>query len=169
MRSLILLSFLALSLALSPTRAAEPFTRHGVVLLQPSPVVEARVPSVDAMADYIKEVEAAVRHAVQASPARQSVAGFLVVAVRPGRRSKAWLDFDTLVDLGLQRDIVARVQAVKPFEAKDGPVVFAVKLALWDAKPSKRQVPLPAEWRSARGDGAPQEVEALVERLWPAE
>lgn len=169
MRSLTLLLLVALSLALSPTHAAEPFTRHGVVLLQPSRVVEARVPSVDAMADYIKEVEAAVRQAVHASPSRQSVAGFLVVAVRPGRRSKTWLDFDTLVDLDLQRDIAGRVQAVKPFEAKDGPVVFAVKLALWDAKPSKRQVPLPAEWRSARVEGAPQEVEALVERLWPAE
>lgn len=166
MRSLTLLTFLALSLAISSPRAAEPLTRLGVVLLQPSALVEARVPGVDAMADYIQQVEAAAREAVQASAARQSVSGFVVVAVRPGRRSRAWLDFDTLVDLGLQRDIVARVQAVPPFEAKTGPVVFAVKLALWGAKPSKRQVPLPAEWRSARGEGVPQEVEALVEQLW---
>jgi hypothetical protein len=171
MRFSLSLLFLLLSLLfVSQAQAAEPVTRLGVVLLQPSGVVESRVPGVDAMADYIQAVEAAARQAVQDSAARQSVSGFLVVAVRPGQRSKVWLDFDTLVDLGLQRDIAARMQAVKPFDAKDGPVVFAVKVALWGAKPSKRQVPLPAEWRSGRAEGAaPEEVEALVERLWPRE
>lgn len=148
-------------------QAAEPLSSHGVVLLQPSTVVQSRVPTVDAMADYIKAVEAAAHEAVGASPARQAVGGFLVVAVRPGLKSKAWLDFDRLVDLELQRQIVARVQAVPPFAAKDGPVVFALKLATWGSPPSKRQVPLPAEWRSAARDGAPQAVEALVQHLWP--
>jgi hypothetical protein len=165
MRALL---FFFLSLVLcATTRAAEPLASHGVVLLQPSVVVQERVPSVDAMADYIKAIEAATREAVAGSPARQSVGGFIVVAVRPGLKAKAWLDFDTLVDLDLQRQIATRVQAVPPFAAKDGPVVFAIKVALWDGKPSKRQVPLPPEWRSATRDGAPQAVEALVQHLWP--
>lgn len=149
--------------------AAEPLARHGVVLLQPNAVVQERVPSVDAMADYIQAVEAAAREAVVASTARQSVGGFVVVAVRPGLQARAWLDFDTLVDLDLQRRILAQVQAVKPFAAKDGPVVFALKVGTWDAPPSRRQLPLPAEWRQAIREGAPQAVEALVRHLWPAQ
>jgi hypothetical protein len=165
MRALL---FLVLSLALAATAlAADPLTKHGVVLLQPGTVVQARVPSVDAVADHIKAIEAAAGEAVAGHAARQAFSGFIVVAVRPGLQARAWLDFDTLVDLDLQRQILAQVQAVKPFAAKDGLVVFAIKLSTWGASPSKRQVPLPPEWRKATRDGAPQAVEALVLHLWP--
>src|SRR5262245_39831198 len=68
-------------------QAAEPITKFGVVLLQPSAVLEDRVSSVDAMAEYIKSVEAASRDAVLASALRQSAGGFIVIAVRPGQKS----------------------------------------------------------------------------------
>jgi hypothetical protein len=165
MRALFVLGILLVCHAAG--HAAEALLKHGVVLLQPSAVTQERVPSVDAMADYIKAIEAAAQEAVAGHAARQSVSGFIVVAVRPGLKAKAWLDFDTLVDLDLQRQIAVRVQAVQPFAAKGGLVVFAVKVGTWGAKPSKRQVPLPAEWRHASRDGAPQAVEALVQHLWP--
>lgn len=147
--------------------AVEPLRQHGVVLLQPNAVTQERVPSVDAMADYIKAIEAAAQEAVVGHAARQAVSGFIVVAVRPGLKVKVWLDFDTLVDLDLQQQVATRVQAVQPFAARGGPVVFAVKVGTWGARPSKRQVPLPAEWRQATRDGSPQTVEALVQQLWP--
>lgn len=161
----VVLSF-ALLLAAFNVRAVEPFTNFNVVLLQPSSVLEERVASVDGMADYIKAIEAASREAVAASSARQSVGGYLVVAVRPGLQSKVWLDFDALLDLEIKKQLTAAVQAVKPFEARKGPVVFALKVAIWGGKETKRPAPLPAEWKRAQQSGAPLEVGELVEAVW---
>jgi len=161
-----LISLLLLALCNPFAHAAEPFTNFNVVLLQPSDVLEQRVPSIDAMADYIKLVQSAVRDAVIASGSKQSVGGFIVVAVRPDLQSKVWLDFDTLLDLEARRQIVSKVQAVKPFEARQGPVVFALKVGLWGGKESKRIAPAPAEWKSAVQGGTRLEVGELVEKIW---
>lgn len=160
---------LALSLLASTAQGAPtavPITRFNIVLLQPSDVLEQRVASVDAMAEYIKQIEAAARDAVVASGAQQAVGGFIVVAVRPGQQARVWLDFDALLDLEMRRQIVERVGAVKPFDAKDGPVVFALKVATWTGKESKRSLPAPHEWKRANEGGAPREVGELVESLW---
>jgi len=158
--------------------ASEPVTNFNVVLLQPSAVLEARVASVDALAEYIKAVQGALREAVAGSEAqertRQSVGGFIVLAVRPGLQSRVWIDFDQLLDLEVRKQIALKVGAVKPFEAREGPVVFALKVALWDGKESKRIAPLPAEWKrsaaaasgAAAPGAAPPEVGALVESIW---
>jgi hypothetical protein len=147
-------------------QAAEPIGQVNIVLLQPSRVLEERVPDIDAMAAYVKAVEAAAREAVLASGVRQAVGGFIVVAVRPGPSSKVWLDFDALLDLTLKQAIISRVTAVPPFEVIKGPVVFALKLATWGGKPSKRLAPAPLEWRQAPRSGPPLEVGELVESLW---
>jgi len=161
----LVLSF-AFLLAAFNARAVEPFTNFNVVLLQPSSVLEERVASVDGMADYIKAIEAASRDAVAASPVKQSVGGYLVVAVRPGLQSKVWLDFDALLDLEIKKQLTAAVQAIKPFEARKGPVVFALKVAIWGGKETRRPAPLPAEWKKAQQSGSPLEVGELVEAVW---
>lgn len=159
--------FLAATLILAAGmgHAAEPFTRFNVVLLQSSKVLEERV-GVDAMADYIKAIEAAAREAIAASPSRQAAGGFLVVAVRPGRQSRVWLDFDTLLDLDMRQRLVGKVRAVEPFEARNGPVVFALKVATWGGKESRRNAPMPLEWKQASAASAPREVGELVESIW---
>ena len=155
-----------LLVAAASAQAAEAISHFNIVLLQPSRVLEERVPNIDAMADYVKAVEAAAREAVIASGVQQSVGGFIVVAVRPGLKSKVWLDFDTMLDLELKNQIATRVKAVEPFEAIKGPVVFALKVATWSGKESKRLAPAPAEWRAVARPGAPLEVGELVERIW---
>jgi hypothetical protein len=158
----LLLAFVSNAFAQAP----EPFTNFNVVLLQPSDVLEERVASIDAMAEYIKAVQSALREAVVASGSKQSVGGFIVVAVRPGLQSKVWLDFDTLLDMELRRQLASKAEAVKPFEARKGPVVFALKVALWGGKESKRIAPSPPEWKKAASGGVRLEVGELVEKIW---
>ncbi|HSW23514.1 MAG TPA: hypothetical protein VLJ62_12155 [Burkholderiaceae bacterium] len=137
------------------------------MLLQPSAVLEERVPSVDAMADYIKAIEAASREAVLASALRQSTGGFIVVAVRPGQKSKVWIDFDTLLDSELSRQIITRATTVQPFEARQGPVVFALKVGLWGGRESRRVAPSPPEWKAAtKQAGRALDVDSLIRRVW---
>jgi len=153
--------------ATASAQNAEPVTKFGVVLLQPSAVLEERVPSVDAMADYIQAIEAAAREAVLASPLRQVAGGFIVVAVRPGTKSKVWLDFDTLLDADVSRQIVTRTTAVPPFEARQGPVVFALKVGLWGGRESKRVAPSPSEWRAATKQAGRQlDLDSMIRRVW---
>lgn len=147
--------------------AAEPITKHNVVLLQPSAVLEDRVSSVDAMAAYVRSVEAAAREGVLASPSRQAAAGFIVVAVRPGQKSRVWLDFDSALNFQTSRHLVAKIAAVKPFETRKGPVVFALKVVLWDGFESKRVAPSPSEWKAATQKAGTQlEIDALMEQVW---
>lgn len=165
MRSLLLCVFLCVT-AVGCARAAEPITNFNVVLLQPSAVMEKRVTDIDAMADYIKAVEAASREAVIASGATQAVGGFIVLAVKPGMKSKVWLDFDALLDLEIRKQITKGVSAIKPFEVTEGPVVFALKVATWDGKESKRVAPSPPEWKKITRGAKPLEIGLLVERAW---
>ena len=147
--------------------ATEPVVKQGVVLLQPGPVLEERVSSVDAMAQYIKAVEVASREAVLASPARQATGGFIVIAVKPGQKSKVWLDFDVLLDAEMSRQIIAKVSAVEPFEARNGPVVFALKVGLWDGRESRRVAPSPSEWKAATQQAGRQlDIDTLIRRVW---
>ena len=162
MRSL----FIFLWLLASTAYASQPLTNFNVVLLQPGAVLEKRVPNIDAMADYIKAVEVASREAVLASGATQALGGFIVLAVRPGLRSKVWLDFDALLDLEIRKQVTDRVRAIPPFEVVEGPVVFALKVATWDGKESKRVAPSPPEWKKATRNGKPLEIGKLVEKVW---
>jgi hypothetical protein len=165
MRSLALIVMLAVAALCA--RASEPLTGFNVVLLQPSSVLEDRVPSIDAMADYIKAVQAASREAVLASPLKQSTSGFIVIAIRPGQKSKVWLDFDSLLDSELSKQIIGKVTAVQPFEARNGPVVVALKVALWDGRESRRVAPSPSEWKSATKQAGHQlDIDNLIRRVW---
>jgi hypothetical protein len=58
------------------------------------------------------------------------------------------------------------VKTIPPFDVTEGPVVFALKVATWDAKESKRVAPSPVEWKKASGKGKPVEVGQLVEKVW---
>lgn len=146
--------------------ASEPLTNFNVVLLQPSATMEKRVTNIDAMADYIKAVEAASREAVLASGATQAVGGFIVLAIKPGQKSKVWLDFDALLDLEFRKHLTQSVKAIKPFDVTEGPVVFALKVATWDGKESKRMAPSPPEWTKVTRSGKPLEIGQLVENVW---
>jgi hypothetical protein len=128
--------------------------------------MEKRVSNIDAMAEYIKAVEAASREAIVASGATQAVGGFIVLAVKPGQQSKVWLDFDALLDLEIRKQITRNVSAIRPFDVSEGPVVFALKVATWDGKESKRVAPSPPEWKKASRTGKPLEIGQLVERVW---
>lgn len=156
-----------LAAAARPARAAEALSRSGVVLLQNSTVLEQRVVNIDTMAEYIRAVESAAREAVQASPSKRAVAGFIVVAVRPQRRSRVWLDFDAPLNFQTSWQIVAKVAAIPPFEARNGPVVLALKVALWGAGESGRIAPSPVEWKAVtQAAGTQPELDQLIEKVW---
>ncbi|WP_077035344.1 hypothetical protein [Pelomonas sp. KK5] len=152
-------------LALSGRAAAvEPLTTYDIVLLQPDEVMKARVPSVDAFGEYIRALQ---RQARLPGPGAAG-SGFVVVGIRPGGKSRFWLDFDAPApSAALGELLVKQLQAVPAPPVQGGAVVFALKVGLWGGKPSARVAPAPAAWKAAAAKaGHPIDPGELAELTW---
>jgi hypothetical protein len=161
-----ILAVVVLLLASAVASATEPYHTENIMLLQPEFVLQERVPSVNQLSDYIKAVQNAAGLALSGKP-QSPTSGQLVIAVRPGGQSKVWLDFVPALPEPTASALRQALEAVPPFQAQGGVVVFSLNSILWGAPPSSRP-PAPAEWTEAmKGRTEPEEIGSLVERVWP--
>lgn len=77
-------------LASGSVLAAEPYRVENIMLLQPDFVLQERV-RIDELAQYIQAVNAATKANLESVAEPMPASGFVVMAVRPGGRSRAWL------------------------------------------------------------------------------
>lgn len=162
----ILASLFALALCCSAS-GAQPYNLHSIMLLQSESVVGERVHSAESLAIYIKAVDKAVARSLAHSP-ETPTAGFIAIAVRPGGVSRAWLDLSPALPRRLEARVTAAIEAVKPFPAKGGAVVFALNVTFWGASPTKQQGPHPAEWiKAVKKAGHSLTFGELINRVWP--
>lgn len=141
--------------------------RSDIVLLQPEAVLQPRVPDVQTLATYIDKATAQAARVAQQAQAGPPSSGFLVIAIRPGLRSNAWLDFQPPLPPDLAAAVIRALRSVTPPAVRGGPVVLAIKAGLWGGGAPVRDTPAPVEWRAAMDKaGRPLEPGALVERLW---
>ena len=163
-RAFILLLGCLMSLS---TGAQDPLTKGGIVLLQPESVIQARVSSVALLAAYIGAVQSAASEVLAGSKEPASAAGFLVVAVRPGQGSNAWLDFTPRLSSELEASIVGKIEQVPPPSVREGPIVFAAQVGVWGAEPPTGHAPAPLAWKAVvQRAGAALEVGQTVELAW---
>ncbi|MDV0438320.1 hypothetical protein [Xanthomonas sacchari] len=149
--------------------AAEPFRMQNLMLLQPEAVMRERAENIDALAAYVKALDATASRELSRVSTPRPTAGFVAVAVRPGGRSRVWLDVTPALPDTVANTLVAALERVPPFQARSGVVVFALNVTLWGAPPTERLGPSPAAWqRAAEGQAAPMEIGDLVDRVWPA-
>jgi hypothetical protein len=148
--------------------ATEPYSMQNLMLLQPDFVLSERVQAED-LSNYIKSINSAAKTSLAGTAKPAPTAGFIVVAVRPGRQSKVWLDFSPALPLVVATQLRSSLERVVPFEAKDGMVVFAINSIIWGAAATERQGPWPAEWQEAMKDADNAiEIGDLVNRVWPS-
>jgi hypothetical protein len=149
--------------------AVEPYRVQNLMLLQPDSVLSERV-EVQALSQYIGSVNAAAQTSLAGIAQPTPSAGFIVVAVRPGRQSRIWLDFSPALPLAAATQLRSSLERVVPFEANSGVVVFAINSVLWGAAATERQGPLPTEWQEALKDqDRPMEIDDLVGHVWPSD
>lgn len=159
--------FLTMATSALYANAAESMQMFGVTLLQPEHVLQERVSKVTDLSDYLKAVQATVAQAVAASPPHRPASGFIVVAVRPGQKSNAWLDITPPLSQQEASKVLAAAKNVRPPSVRGGVVVVAIKVGLWGGSESAAVSPSPTEWRAAATSaGKPMEVGALVEMVW---
>ncbi len=146
--------------------AQNPYEMKGIVLLQPEFVVQERI-SASALAPYIRLLNAAATD-VFAGQKYQPAGGFLVLAVKPGNESAAWVDIRPELPPDLAKVLIARLRGVTPPRVQAGPVVFAIRVSLSGGTPPDTNMPTPSEWgKAVQKAGKPLETGELVERIWP--
>ena len=163
---------LAAALALAATSAAHavpPLVQHDVVLLQKGEIIEQRVEGgADAMSAYLKTLGDAEMETMRANPTQIPAAGFIVVAVRPGNRTRTWFDFKPALADATMAALAHTVEATPTMPVKSGEIIFALRVSLWSDKPPKAYVPAPQAWRdAAKGMNPKPDVDTLVDMVWP--
>ncbi|MDZ7812261.1 MAG: hypothetical protein U5L74_03715 [Ideonella sp.] len=141
--------------------------RFGVVMLLPDEQMQTRVQNIDALASYLKTVEAALGHLTRQAGWVPNT-GFVVLAVRPGPEARVWWDLQQPLSQPQGQALVAAVAAIPPFVARRGPVVVALKLGWGGAPEPQRRAPAPPEWKAiAQAAGRALPLDELVLAAWP--
>jgi len=155
--------------AAAAARAVEPLYQHDVVLLQNGQIIEQRVDGgADAMAAYLKALGAAATETMRANPQQIPSAGFIVVAVRPGNRTRTWFDFKPALSPTTMAALTQAVENTPAMRVKSGEIVFALRVSVWSDRPPATYAPAPQEWKdAAKAAGRKPDVETLVDMLWP--
>jgi len=133
-------------------------------------VFSARM-TVSKLADYVKRLQmvCADFFAQTATPEYLGI----VVAVKPGRRSRVWFVSSSAAEANDYRDkLRAILENVLPPESTGGPVAFAISGRIAggsgaDSNPAG-QPPMPREWRDAVSKAkAPVQFDEIIRLVWP--
>jgi hypothetical protein len=143
------------------------FKLLGVTLLQPEPVISARMPGgAAAVGNLLAAIQEVLRERYDDNTATGSRT--LSIALGPERRMQLWLATDegsvSADEQSQLRELSARIEAP---EVKEGPVAFALVFAIGSDPPPEAQLALPDEWRAVvqASDTTPN-VEQIITRLW---
>jgi len=143
------------------------FETTNIVLYQPDDVVRKRLPGAGHLAAYIEKLQGVAAETF--AGATRPDALDIVVAVRPGSKSRVWLTGPAL-DARTLEDLRKKLEAIPPVEVTEGPVAFAISGKIAGGSPIGEEVPMPQEWRDAVKK-LPQPViipDGLLEAVWPA-
>jgi hypothetical protein len=170
------LTYLVVSSVAVALDVAKGFTTDNVVLYQPDDDLRERLPDGDVtgLADYIKQIQSICTEFFAATTKPENFT--IVVAVRPGKRSRVWFISSTLPATDSSRDpLHKRLGALSPCVVRSGPVAFAIvaKLAGGSGKIPKASdkdfsPPLPKEWSDAPLPKNPGPLpDCYLDVIWP--
>lgn len=173
-RLLFPLVFLAATFSPCVLQAAEGFETDHLALYQPDNILRHRVPSVEVLGEYMKKLQGLCEeHFAKETKASNLT---LVIAVRPGKRSKIWfIPPPAETNTKSLETLRKKLEAVTPMEVHGGPFAFAIcgKIAGGVAETkaeTESGPPLPEEWKTALTDAKKQGLipDAALDILWPA-
>ncbi len=174
-RRLLLLLYVLLVSPLTLAQAQPPFLVTAMGSYQEESVVQQRLGAdgAQALADYLDAVVRALGSYVSAVPRSEGANLAVVIAIRPERRSRAWLVHQPgAIAPAFAAELVQRVLSVPPIAVADGPVAIYIVADLWGGGPpvisENDPLPVPIEWLDAlRRAGGGRLPETALEALWP--
>jgi hypothetical protein len=121
-----------------------------VYLMQPKPVMIAKMGGIDDLDRYVKEVELNINKKL-ATMTSTPAWGFLVVGVREDGKIKAWVDTDDNIPPAISSAMIEVAEGTKSFAVKPGAVVFALGFGIDGAGLPADKAPFPVEWKKISG------------------
>jgi hypothetical protein len=93
----------------------------------------------------------------------------IIVAVRPGKRSRIWFVSSRPTDTPQRQALRRKLEAVPPCEVRGGPVAFALlgKVAGGDGRSLKKRL-MPKEWEDAVKGEELLIPDGILDIVWPA-
>ncbi|MGH7020489.1 MAG: hypothetical protein ACREEY_11440 [Brevundimonas sp.] len=148
---------------------AEAFVGKDVVLYLPDPVMKARV-EVSALSPYVNAASVAAEGAVRAAPVQPGASGMLLLMVKPGGRSKAWVvTGEPAPSADTVAAVVKAVEAVPAPAVREGPVLVGVGFDAWGGggPPAGASPPIPRDWYTHFAKDGGRLDDAFMARVWP--
>ncbi|MBB4796440.1 putative lipoprotein [Brevundimonas bullata] len=148
---------------------AEAWVGKDVVLYLPDPVMKARV-EVAALSPYVNAAAIAAEGAIRAAPAQAGASGMLLLMVKPGGRSKAWVvTGEPAASAETVAAVVKAVEAVPAPAVREGPILVGVGFEAWGggAPPAGANPPIPRDWYSYFPKDGGRLDDAFMARVWP--
>jgi hypothetical protein len=166
------------ALLIAPSVAAQeqsPFLVTAMGTYQDEAVLQRRIGAggAQALADYVDAVVRALGDHVVNVPRVAGANVAVVIAVKPGRQSRAWLvHVEGAVSTELEAELIQRALSVQPLSVEGGPIAVYIVADLWGGGPpvvsETDPYPVPMEWLEAiRKTGGGRLPEAALEVLWP--
>jgi hypothetical protein len=169
----LLLAFLVAPWARAQDQS--PFLVTGMGSYQDEAVLQRRIgpDGAKALADYVDAVVRALGDHVVGLPRAGGASVAMVIAVKPGRQSRAWLvHVEAAVSAELEAELIERALSVQPLAVDGGPIALYVLADLWGGgAPVVSETdpyPVPMEWLQAlQQSGGGRLPEAALDVLWP--
>jgi hypothetical protein len=144
---------------LLPASPDRPIHVAFLMLHQPDPVLKRRIPSIESVAHFQKQVEQAVKEYLEAIPEGEGRTCSIIWAIKPNRQARFWIEYHPRpLDPTIHDALLDKLNELKPPVVRDGPVSFAMFGILWggigrDKHPNFSMIP--REWLEAGGGVIP--------------
>jgi len=149
--------------------SAEAWVRKDVVLYLPDRVMKKRADEAT-LSPYLQAAGAAAETAVRAAPVQPGASGMVLVMVKPGGRSKAWVvTGEPAPSPETLAAAVAAVEAVPAPAVREGPVLVGIGFDAWGggAAPAGAQPPIPRDWYAHFSKDGGRLDDAFMATVWP--
>lgn len=143
----------------------------GVVLYMPDPVMKARI-AVSDLSPYMQAVDAAAVAVVEAQQGQAGTSGMLLVAMRPGGQSKAWVvTGQPPMSDTVSAALVAAAEAVPVPKVNEETVLVGIKFHAFGGgtEPVSAGPPIPRDWYSHFSKHGGLLDDELMSKVWPKE
>jgi hypothetical protein len=135
-----------------PAHEANAFRKTSILFYQPDAVLKSRLTvGQAAFTAYVGQVERQVAASLAAAPPVPGFSAAIVIALKPGGESHAWLVTKAKLAPGFAAPFIAAAQAVPPVAVQGAPVAFAIVFnAFGGGGPpvvdAAHPIPIPREW-----------------------
>lgn len=148
---------------------ADAWVRKKVVLYLPDRVMKERVEITD-LSPYLTAVDEAVAAAARAQPTQVGASGMMLLMVKPGERSRAWIvTGEPTMKPEVVEALTAAAGAVPAPSVRQAPILVGLQFEAWGggAQPEGAVAPIPRDWYAHFSEDGGVLDDALMARVWP--